>query len=181
MESQEPNLEKPKIDIHQFDLQTLYKLKADFKEMDKEGNQTISKEEFKKYYIALNLSEEALEFNFQSIDLNNDNKLTWLEYLTFMHLNMFPSTSDEYVLKTFRGYDKDKNNEISRAEILEACQKLGTGYGEDYVNSVMAVYDIDHSGSLNYPQFYCLMKRIDIKWLTKKVDDILGEAQGGTS
>ena len=165
--SSEPNFTKPKIDNHQFELATLYKLRHEFTEMDKDGNHWISLQEFMSYYQSqgLNMNEGQLEFNYRSIDHDNDHKIFWNEFLVFMHLNMFPCTSDEYVLKTFRGYDKNKNGKISKSEILEALKILGMDLGEEYVDQVMGYYDVDHSGDLDYAQFYCLIKRIDVKFL----------------
>jgi len=73
-----------------------------------------------------------------------------------------PPVDEAFLKRVFQQVDKDKSNAISATE-LQACLSNGTWepFNSETVKLMVAMFDRDHKGQLNYDEFKQLWKYIE--------------------
>ena len=99
-------------------------------------------------------AHETLQKMIKQYDVNQNGQLEFDEFV--MLLNSF---YDEQYWRVFWHHDKDKSGSIDRSELADALLDLGLDISRnDIVEHLLAKYDDDASGELQYMEFLSLRK-----------------------
>lgn len=73
-----------------------------------------------------------------------------------------PKTDEAFLQRVFQQVDKDRSNAINAIE-LQSCLSNGTWepFNSETVKLMVAMFDRDHKGQLNYEEFKQLWKYIE--------------------
>jgi len=135
---------------------TIDQLSTDWQRVAKDKSKSIDYEQFKQ--LMDNMQEDALKALFALYDLNNDNKITWKEYVCVVALIM-KGTLEEKVLLLFNAFDENKDGKISRREFTDAVKKFSNsqnieGLTPEWIDGVFQKCDKDGNGEISLVEFY---------------------------
>lgn len=136
---------------HQSSTVEIIKLRKAFDQFDKENDGTISFEEF---YDAIksvceNYSDEDIETMFKSVDVGNDNKIYYLEFLAAT-LEAHGRITEERLAEAFDRMDCDDSGFISRENLMEL---MGIDYSEEKFDRMIQDIDADGDGKISFDDF----------------------------
>jgi Ca2+-binding EF-hand superfamily protein len=72
-----------------------------------------------------------------------------------MSHNLTPKQIEEF-RKVFNTWDKDKNGEISLAELRAALNSKGNVFSEQEIQELMKAGDLDGNGTLSFKEFLAM-------------------------
>ena len=145
-------------------IEQVEELKEAFRLFDKDGDGTISAEEFGAVMQVLGLTPtaEELEILLDSVDVDRNGVIDFAEFVEVMKGHLWqagegPSGEDE-LKEAFAVFDKDGNGFISREELRAALLNLGERLDDEELDAMMKAADRDGNGEIDYEEFILMMK-----------------------
>jgi len=75
---------------------------------------------------------------------------------------------DAQILEMFKAADTDGNNELDRAEFMEAMRQLNFGLSKKEIKSLMSQIDKNNDGKINYEEFVPLARGVLVEYVREK-------------
>ncbi|KAJ6684704.1 SERINE/THREONINE-PROTEIN KINASE [Salix purpurea] len=134
-------------------------LKQMFKNMDTDGNGTITYDELKTGLSRLGskLTEVEIQQLMDAADVDNSGTIDYVEFITAtMHRHRLEK--EEHLYKAFQYFDNDGSGFITRDELRQAMAQYGMG-DEATIDEVIEDVDTDKDGKINYEEFASMMRK----------------------
>jgi calcium-dependent protein kinase len=133
-------------------------LKNVFSSFDKGKDGQISFEELKKGLMDIKsskITEEEVRVLFNDLDVDQNGKIDYTEFIAAT-IDAAKYYKNERLLEAFESFDKDKNGQISKDELIETlnAEKCQEKEIEKYIKAV----DKDGNGKISKEEFMALMK-----------------------
>jgi calmodulin len=137
----------------------LAELRSAFNLFDKDRSGDIDKEEVGELLktLGMRVTGEALDRLFTEMDVSNDGKVEFFEFVGYMVGNGFavtdmatPKQMADYVFEIF---DSDGGGEISSDELRQTLSDLQSSLDVSEVDEAMRMFDLDGSGKITKPEF----------------------------
>jgi calcium-dependent protein kinase len=133
-------------------------LKNVFSSFDKGKDGQISFEELKKGLMDIKsckITEEEVKVLFNDLDVDQNGKIDYTEFIAAT-IDAAKYYKNERLLEAFESFDKDKNGQISKDELIETlnAEKCQEKEIEKYIKAV----DKDGNGKISKEEFMALMK-----------------------
>lgn len=134
-------------------------LKKIFRDIDQDGNGTLSYEElkagFEKYYGDENIGEKEFNEIMSKIDQDKNNCIEYEEFISAT-INLEKLLTDENLQMAFDAFDKDGSQELTSDEIKEA---LGLIESDDnhVIKQIISEIDVNGDGRISFDEFKTLM------------------------
>ncbi|KAI3466250.1 hypothetical protein Pfo_022913 [Paulownia fortunei] len=131
-------------------------LKAMFKNIDMDKNDTITYEELKAGLATLGskVTEDEVRQLMDAADVDGNGTIDYIEFITAtMHRHRLER--EENLYKAFQYFDKDSSGFITRDEIETAMQKYGD---PSMIKEIISEVDTDNDGRINYDEFCTMMR-----------------------
>ena len=93
----------------------------------------------------------------QEVDLNQDGKIDFDEFMTLMLRNSPETQTEDEVINAFRVFDKEGKGLISSAELKHIMMTIGDKMTEEEADEMVNEADIDEDGMINYEEFVRMM------------------------
>jgi len=142
-----------------FDAKTMDELTAAWLKVAKGKKASINFEQFAEL-MELSSTDEKLRALFSLYDLNNDNKITWKEYICVVALLLGGSVEEKLVL-LFNAFDENKDGKVSKQEFQEAVEKFSRADSEnagEFVEEVFGLVDTNNDGLITLDEFRLFME-----------------------
>lgn len=126
-----------------------------FRESDKDGSGTITMVELMKVLREKGYAgtDAKIKKMFMDIDTSGDGQISMDEYLVGMGV-MPPEEHKSAIMRNvFRGFDKNGDGEIDKAELKNVFQEMGRHLSADEVDRLFKLCDSDGSGHIEYEEF----------------------------
>jgi len=133
-----------------------------FKELDENGDGTLSYDEikkgFKKFYGDENISEHELEEIIKKIDFDNNACIEYEEFIRST-VNLDVLLTESNLKLAFATFDKDDSGTLTYGEIKQA---LGLVDNEDneLIKNIIAEMDLNGDGDVSFQEFKELMLKV---------------------
>jgi calcium-dependent protein kinase len=135
-----------------------------FKELDENGDGTLSYDEiksgFKKYYHDEKIAEKELEEIIKKIDQDNNECIEYEEFIRAT-VNLDVLLTEENLKMAFAAFDKDGSGILSHDEIKTALGLIESSEeDEKIIKNIIAEIDINGDGDISYQEFKELMVKV---------------------
>lgn len=129
-----------------------------FRELDKDGDGQISREELKVAYQKSSL-QSLINTDTNSIldklDFNKTDAIDFSEFLV-ANVNFLQSLNRQRLIDIFKLIDQDRNGTLSITEIKDFLN-LGGAEHEDFVKTIIAEVDKNKDGVISFDEFLLMM------------------------
>lgn len=131
------------------------KYREAFITFDKDGNDSISKEEFHVVFKELgkNLSNKELEVMFVPADSNGDNKISFEEFKVIMIELISEKQAKHELSGLFNLFDKDSSGAISKQELVAALKVLDENHTNEELENTFTDADFNSDNELSFEEF----------------------------
>ena len=134
----------------------ILRLHKRFKKLDKDGNGTISREEFNS--IPALAANPLLERVLTVFDTDGDQNVDFKEFVRALAIFSNEVEKREKLLFTFKMYDIDSDGKISNKDLFQTLQiMVGTNLTEvqlqQIVDKTFIEADLDRDGFITFPEF----------------------------
>lgn len=151
---------------HVSSMDMVKELKQIFRELDVDGNGTLSYEEikngFNKFSGTKKLSEEEFEEIMKTIDSDKNECIEYQEFIAAT-INLEKLLTDEYLKIAFNAFDKDGSQELSADEIKEALGLIEEDTDTKVISDIIKEIDVNGDGSISFEEFKQLMLKVIYK------------------
>ena len=130
-----------------------------FDQFDKDKDGKISAKELENAMQSMGQTPTGEEINemMREVDLNQDGKIDFDEFMSLMIKNSPDTQTEEEVINAFRVFDKEGNGLISSAELKHIMMTIGDKMTEEEADEMVNEDDIDEDGMINYEEFVRMM------------------------
>ena len=130
-----------------------------FDQFDKDKDGKISSKELENAMQSMGQNPTVDEVNqmMQEVDLNQDGKIDFDEFMTLMLRNSPETQTEDEVINAFRVFDKEGKGLISLAELKHIMMTIGDKMTEEEADEMVNEADIDEDGMINYEEFVRMM------------------------
>jgi len=127
-------------------------LVADFRRIDANNSNTLSRKEFRDHFTKLGFEKKSvIDALFRHADEDESDEVAFNEYV---HLALCLLVLR--ILYTFADYDK--SGQLSKEEVRKVLSDAAIAdYAMKKFDQYFSVVDVDNSGTLNYPEFVMLV------------------------
>ena len=124
---------------------------------DEDKSGSINVEEVKRLLQRkyTNLSTEDASLMVKSVDVDNDNEVSFEEFVLMMLKAQDPSSE---ILEAFRAFDTDGNGFIEATELQEAMKRGGASISDEEAKTMIAQADLDKDGRISFPEFQEMLR-----------------------
>lgn len=137
------------------------KLSKLFKDIDKNGDGKLSKEEiiegYDKYFGKI-LTQDDVDAMFKSVDIDDSGFIDYSEFVLAC-MNEKNLLTNDKLEAAFKMFDKDGSGLITKDEIKEVLS-VGAGIDESAINEVIRQVDENGDGEISFEEFCLMMKNI---------------------
>jgi calmodulin len=102
-------------------------------------------------------SEQELSDMISEVDINEDKKIDFNEFMQLMHKRAKDSDIEDELIEAFRIFDKEGEGRISASEFRHIMLTLGERLSEDEVEEMIKEADARGDGMINYKEFSKIM------------------------
>ena len=138
-------------------------LTAIFRQLDTDGNGTLSYEEikqgFNKYYGENKISEKEFNDIMNAIDKDKNKCIEYEEFIAAT-INLDMLLSDKYLRLAFNSYDKDGSQLLSVDEIKKALGLIEGNEDNDVIKNIIKEIDLNGDGQISFDEFKQLMLKV---------------------
>ncbi|XP_075213915.1 uncharacterized protein LOC142320119 [Lycorma delicatula] len=131
-----------------------------FKEMDKDKDGIISKEELKKGlqdFIGYEATDSELNESMEVLDKDKDGKVDIKDFLDHMQARK-KETRLEAIRFTFEMWDSNADGFIERGDLKNMLKAVGEEPSDDKVDKILNASDHDKDGKLSFSEFKDIFK-----------------------
>ena len=130
-----------------------------FDQFDKDKDGKISGKELQNAMFSMgqNPTEEEINEMMREVDLNQDGKIDFDEFMILMTNNSPETQAEEEVINAFRVFDKEGNGLIASSELKHIMMTIGDKMTEEEADEMVNEADIDEDGMINYEEFVRMM------------------------
>jgi Ca2+-binding EF-hand superfamily protein len=147
--------------IKEFTEEELSQLRTQFDMIDLDGNGTLDRDEMIHHARLYSIDENFVDLAFRMYDGDQDNALTWDEFLEFHRFaRNFSKCPDPFYAKMFAVMDADKDGALKPPEFQELCRLLGHEMSDEQAVDIVKSMDSRGAGALLQADL--------IRWLHKK-------------
>lgn len=136
-------------------------LKQIFRELDTDGNGTLSYEEikegFKKYSKAI--TDKEFDEIMKQIDADKNECIEYEEFIAAT-INLDKLLTDQYLRMAFNAFDKDGSEELSANEIKEALGLINEDTDSNLIHNIIKEIDVNGDGNISFEEFKELMLKV---------------------
>ena len=138
-------------------------LTAIFRQLDTDGNGTLSYEEikqgFNKYYGENKISEKEFNDIMNAIDKDKNKCIEYEEFIAAT-INLDMLLSDKYLRLAFNSYDKDGSQLLSVDEIKKALGLIEGNEDNEVIKNIIKEIDLNGDGQISFDEFKQLMLKV---------------------
>ena len=130
-----------------------------FDQFDKDKDGKISGLESENAMMSMGQSptEEEINEMMREVDLNQDGKIDFDEFMILMTRSSPDTQTEEEVINAFRVFDKEGNGLIASSELKHIMMTIGDKMTEEEADEMVNEADIDEDGMINYEEFVRMM------------------------
>ena len=130
-----------------------------FDQFDKDKDGKISGKELQNAMFSMgqNPTEDEINEMMREVDLNQDGKIDFDEFMILMTNNSPETQAEEEVINAFRVFDKEGNGLIASSELKHIMMTIGDKMTEEEADEMVNEADIDEDGMINYEEFVRMM------------------------
>ena len=130
-----------------------------FDQFDKDKDGKISSKELENAMQSMGQNPTVDEVNqmMQEVDINQDGKIDYEEFMTLMLRNSPETQTEDEVINAFRVFDKEGKGLITQAELKHIMMTIGDKMTEEEADEMVNEADIDEDGMINYEEFVRMM------------------------
>ena len=130
-----------------------------FDQFDKDKDGKISGKELANAMVSMgqNPTEDEINDMMREVDLNQDGKIDFDEFMALMVKNSSDTQTEEEVINAFRVFDKEGKGLISSSELKHIMMTIGDKMSEEEADEMVNEADIDEDGMINYEEFVRMM------------------------
>lgn len=138
-------------------------LRKVFNSIDTDGNGTISASElsFALRQAGIVLNPEDLNDLMSELDLDNDGKVDFAEFLNLASKSIKDIDTEEELREIFMIFDRENKGVISPAQIRYVMRCLQENFTDEEIDDIMTEGDRDGDGMLNFEEFSGIMNAKD--------------------
>lgn len=136
-----------------------------FKELDENGDGTLSYDEirkgFVKFYKDENIAEKELEEIIKKIDQDGNDCIEYEEFIRAT-VNLEVLLTERNLMLAFKAFDKNNDSELSHEEIKSALGVLEVdgNNNNDIIKQIISEIDINNDGNISFHEFKQLMIKV---------------------
>ncbi|KAL8603235.1 hypothetical protein ACOMHN_046241 [Nucella lapillus] len=94
-----------------------------------------------------------MEAIFRLIDVDEDGRITFDEFLTVMEFNHQPLDKNENAHMTFQKMDRNKDGLLTEEEILDSLRGSGYSVTQKQIHKFVTSLDRNHDGKISFEEF----------------------------
>ena len=130
-----------------------------FDQFDKDKDGKISGKELANAMVSMgqNPTDDEINEMMREVDLNQDGKIDFDEFMILMTKNSPDTQAEEEVINAFRVFDKEGNGLIASSELKHIMMTIGDKMSEEEADEMVNEADIDEDGMINYEEFVRMM------------------------
>ena len=130
-----------------------------FDQFDKDKDGKISGKELQNAMFSMgqNPTEDEINEMMREVDLNQDGKIDFDEFMILMTKSSPETQAEEEVINAFRVFDKEGNGLIASSELKHIMMTIGDKMTEEEAEEMVNEADIDEDGMINYEEFVRMM------------------------
>ena len=134
--------------------------KQTFELLDRENKGSLNREEFKILLRSLGQypTDDEIQEMISQYDKNNDNKITFDEFLSLMARQIQASEEFDKVEEAFKLMDLDKDGFITKTELRQMMSKFGEILTDEELNAMIDEADTNKDGKVDINEFRALME-----------------------
>ena len=134
-------------------------LKDLFKQLDVNGDGSLSLEELKKGLAGKANGDNILDL-LRSADTDGSGEINYTEFLAAT-IDQTVFMREDYLRTTFRLFDKDGSGKIDNEEVVALLQgdEIGNLVSQDAIGKAMAEIDQNGDGEIDFEEFMAMMKK----------------------
>ena len=134
-------------------------LKELFKQLDVNGDGSLSLEELKKGLSGKENGDNILQM-LQSADTDGSGEINYTEFLAAT-IDQTIFMREDYLRTAFRLFDKDNSGKIDNEEVVALLQgeELGNLVSKDAIGKAMMEIDSNGDGEIDFQEFMAMMRK----------------------
>ncbi|MBN3298474.1 calmodulin [Amia ocellicauda] len=125
-------------------------LRAAFNDVDEDKDGYIPREDLEPLMVALG-------YRFEDVDMNDDGRIDFPEFLAMLEGKVKPECQDGLRL-AFNEFDLNKDGHISAVELFKVLSVMGKPITMEKAKEMIKAADTDGSGEVEYEEFIAVMK-----------------------
>ena len=148
-----PGMPKPK--PKEIDPQQEAELRQAFELFDKDGSNSIDKDELKLVMASLgqDLDDSSLATLYAQMDPSGDGVIDFDEFCDVMAPDPTPETPAQVAASVFLMLDKDGSGKITAAELKASVKLVNPAVTDDDIACAMEIFDKDRTGTITEKEF----------------------------
>lgn len=136
------------------------KLRVIFKELDKNGDGELQREEILQAYKEIMSEKEAqieADLVMKTLDIDNSNSISYTEFI-LATINKKKMITEERIKQAFDIFDQDKNGSITLEEIKTVLGNIDNEFDDLVWKDIIKDIDKDNNGEIDFEEFSEMMR-----------------------
>jgi len=141
--------------------ETYQVLRKAFDQFDTNNDEVISPSELKMILkqLQINVSDKQLDEMIKQVDTNQNDKIEWSEFYTYMRSTVERKESIETIRASFKEFDLDGDGFVDASELQSKLSELqGQTIPEEEIRAIIASVDTNNDGKIDIEEFIKLMQ-----------------------
>ena len=109
--------------------------------------------------LGMRLNNNEVKDIIDQIDINENGKIEFSEFLSIMDHKMKRSAEEERVHKVFDRFDQSQKGFISNADVSAVMTDLGEKLTNQEISEMMNEADINKDGKISYTEFVAMLEK----------------------
>jgi Ca2+-binding EF-hand superfamily protein len=98
-------------------------------------------------------NEEQFQLVMNQVDLDNNGKISFQEFLILLSQKMNNAQNINFILETFKYFDKDNDGIINIKDLSKIFLHLGEQFNEQQLKEMLLAIDYDQDGYVTFQDF----------------------------
>ena len=138
--------------IHMVHEDDIKQIKEDFQKIDEDSNGFIDQQELERAFKMSGLKKFNVSNIIQEVDINGNGQINYTEFIAAT-LSQTCLLSDDKIRSVFDKIDSDKNESLTRDELVEALTRNGVPLTQEELDLIISEHDIDKDGNISFEEF----------------------------